>query len=69
MFNASNRLKRRTGSPFHAATALYFYHRLLFNQNIIILSGNCHIRVLSRQCSNRGNKSKMQHWKWISDTT
>lgn len=45
------------------------YHRLLFNHNIIILSGNCHIRVLSRQCSNRGNKSKMQHWKWISDTT
>lgn len=23
MFNASNRLKRRTGSPFHAATVLY----------------------------------------------
>ncbi|XP_011639211.1 uncharacterized protein LOC105428535 isoform X1 [Pogonomyrmex barbatus] len=41
----------------------------LSNHSIIILSGNCHIRVLSRQCSNRGNKSKMQHWKWISDTT
>lgn len=35
----------------------------------VLLSENCHIRVLSRECSNRGNKSKMQHWKWISDTT
>lgn len=26
MFNASNRLKRRAGSPFHAATALYFVY-------------------------------------------
>ena len=26
MFNASNRLKRRAGSPFHAATVLYFVY-------------------------------------------